>query len=98
MVHPAGWNVNEYVLQHPVQQQQVQQQTAHASHSIPASTSTTQVLGPFEGTVKKTTGCLPQLYLTGLQWDVADVAAALQLFKSSASPHAVVLQERVRHC
>lgn len=97
MVHPAGWNVNEYVLQHPVQQQQVQQQTARASHSVPASTSTTQVLGPFEGTVKKTTG-YPPLYLTGLQSYVADVAGALQLSKSSASPHAVVLQERVRHC
>jgi hypothetical protein len=88
--HPADWDIQEYVRQHPVMQnwQQVQQWAAHASHS--AAGNTTRALGPFEAVLSRREQ--GQLSLTG----ISGAQLIVQALGSKAVPHAVVLQERVR--
>ena len=101
--HPAGWEVKDYILQHPVMQQQEQllqqhqqqqqqpaeQQAAQASGSAVGSTSTTWSLGPCEATLTRTAAG------TLLLKDLSMLSIHKSL-RCDGSPHALVLQERVR--
>jgi hypothetical protein len=85
--HPADWDVAEYILQHPIMQQEAllrQQQAVQAPGSAAGST---QLLGPFDANfLRRTTG-----HVDLVEWQPS---SPLQFVGDS--PHAVVLNERVR--
>jgi hypothetical protein len=86
--HSADWDVKDYILQHPVMQQQA---AVQPSASTAGSSSGTQSTGLFHATLTHTTdGALRLTKLT--------IKSIMKSLKCEGSPHAVVLQERVRCC
>ena len=80
---PAGWDVSEYILQHPVMQ------AAQPSGPAVGSTSSIQVLGPIEATIK-------HIADRGLVCQGVSIVSIPRSLTSDGGPCALILFERVR--
>jgi hypothetical protein len=85
--HPADWDVEGYIRQHPVMQQH--QQAVQAPPSAAGSTSNTMSLGSFGATLTRAAN--------GNKLTELPILSIIKQ-KCGGAPHAVILQERVRCC